>query len=87
MKGIDPDNADFLVLSLANEKRKFAIPLFGAWSPEVGEAIERGFDRDWFRLIDVAQVAAQGGEVCRIFRLTPAGLARLAELSTTRPRQ
>jgi hypothetical protein len=83
--GIEPDNADFLILSLADEKGKFALPVLAKFSPEVRDALERGFDGDWFRLLDVSLIAdTTVGEPYRIFRLTPAGRARLAELSKTR---
>jgi hypothetical protein len=74
------DKADFDLLSLANEKGKFALALGGGDSKVQG-ALERGFDGDWFRLIDVSTVAhGPSGMLMRIFKLTPAGWRRRAEL-------
>jgi hypothetical protein len=37
-------------------------------------------DNEWFRLVDVAPIAAVLGVAMRIFKLTDAGMQRLAEL-------
>ena len=82
-----PDEADFHVLSLANKKRKFAVPLGARVAQDIQDAIERGFDNQWFQLIDLSTMNEGGvGVIYRIFRLTDAGLDRLAELSKTRRR-
>jgi hypothetical protein len=57
---------------------RFAIavsPVYGA----IGEALTRGFDGEWFRLLDVSPVPNCDG-VFRIFALTDAGKLRKAVL-------
>lgn len=71
---------ELVVFELANEKGKFAIgveyPI-----PEIQWALERGFDEDWWRLIDVCVVTHSQGQMVRVFRLTDAGRVRFAELN------
>ena len=81
----DEDKADLTVLSRANEKRKFGIALGARLGQEVVDAFERGIDNQWFTLVDVSPIAAAEG-VYRLFRLTDAGVARLAELSGMKTR-
>lgn len=77
----DEEKAELSLLCLANEKRKFAIRLHAEFNEHGVEAFDRGAGV-WFNLIDVSPVLIAGQyEVCRIFRLTEAGLARLAILS------
>ncbi len=77
-----PNDADFDMLSLASETGKIAIGLDMVLTGHVADAFERGLG-EWFTLIDVAFVPA-GGQVCRIFRLTESGHARLAQLRQKR---
>jgi hypothetical protein len=73
--------ADYKVLSLATEDTfKFALGITMIMNEPMQLAFERGLGRDWFRLIDVSPVSAARGQVCRVFKLTDAGRARLAEL-------
>lgn len=74
------DEADWRLLSLANEKGKFAIPFGLAPAPELQAALERGIDREWFTLVDVGTVSALPGVLMRVFRLTRSGRERLADL-------
>jgi hypothetical protein len=87
MISIVESDAEFELLSMANEKRKFAIEI-GLEVAHLQPAFERGIDEDWFRLVDVSFVAASvaRGRLMRVFRLTDAGLARLAELAASRRR-
>lgn len=76
---ITDDEADLALLSLASDKRKFAIPVIQPMPDHMQFALERGMEQDWFRLIDVTAIAeGPPGRVFRIFRLTDAGMARLA---------
>lgn len=76
---------DYALLSLASEKRKFAIELGCAMEPGMIDAFERGIDKEWFTLVDIStQVAASPGRVLRVFRLTNAGMAYLVELKMKR---
>jgi hypothetical protein len=75
---------DLRLLSLANEKRKFGLDFGYSFDPGLQAAFERGIDNEWFTLVDFSPVAAAPGKALRIFRLTDAGLARLAEV---RPRR
>jgi len=78
---ISDDDADFWLLMLANEKRKFAIQIGYTLKPEQQAAFERGIDNHWFDLVDVSPVSeAPASMIMRIFRLTEAGIARLEEL-------
>jgi hypothetical protein len=74
------DKADLELLGLANEKRKFAIAL-DYKNIHLQEALERGIDNQWFTLVDVSVIAVTAKPVLmRVFRLTDAGLTRLAQL-------
>lgn len=75
------DEADFRLLSLANEKRKFGIAVGLKIDPALQFALERGIDNEWFTLVDISATAICPSQVLRIFRLTDAGLKRLAEVS------
>lgn len=80
------DDEDFRLLSLANHKRKFALSVL-VDDPALQPALERGIDSRWFDLVDVSFIAAtKEPTLMRIFRLTDAGLARLAELAQHRRR-
>lgn len=72
------DEADRKLLGLANEKHKFALEI-GHLDVDMQFALERGIDNEWFTLVDVSRLAARPG-VFRIFRLTDAGVRRLADL-------
>lgn len=74
--------ADLKVLGLANQKRKFAISVTYVWSEAEQSAFERGIDNEWFTLVDLSFIATPvgRGQLMRIFRLTDAGMSRLAEL-------
>jgi hypothetical protein len=75
------DEADFALLSLANEKRNFGIDLVFRMSEAQVGAFERGIDRQLFTLVDVYPYATGAfGTIIRVFRLTDAGVDRLAEL-------
>ena len=76
------DEADFRLLSMANEKRKFALEISAGLPRSTVFAFERGIDAHWFDLVDVGPLsAAPDRGLFRIFRLTEAGLARLTELA------
>lgn len=75
------DEAELRLLSLANEKGKFAILVGLPLGQAMQDAFERGIDNEWFALVDVGMVAAAGpGRLMRVFRLTQAGQERRAEL-------
>ena len=77
------EEADFYLLGLANnEKHKFAIQVAMELTQSVQDAFERGIDFQWFTLVDVSTVTLTGDRLMRVFRLTEAGLARFAELSS-----
>lgn len=78
-----PNDADFEILSLANDAGKIAVGLDMVLTGHVADAFERGLG-EWFVLIDVAPVATAGGQICRVFRLTESGHARLAQLRQKR---
>lgn len=79
------DDADLLLLGLANEKSKFAIQIGYPFTQEAQEAFERGIDNDWFTLVDISDLAnAPNGAVCRIFKLTTQGKRRLDDLRSVR---
>jgi len=72
---------DYRLLSLANEKRKFAISIYMVLDQGLQDALERGIDAEWFRLIDVSFLAnAPGWGLTRVFRLTDVGTDRLDAL-------
>ena len=82
----DDEQADLSLLSLANHKRKFALEI-GTFPPNLERlqgALERGIDARWFELVDVSPLSEGGAytRVFRIFRLTDAGMERLAQLAT-----
>jgi hypothetical protein len=77
------DEADAAVLSLANEKGKFALELGLTLPDDEQYAFERGIDERWFELIDLAIIAEVPGRLMRVFRLTDAGIERLRELGQT----
>lgn len=87
MTGMTPkDRVDLIFLGMANEKRKFAVALGARFTDEEREAFERGLDNDWFALIDIGPIDASAElglpprTLMKIFRLTNAGVARLAEI-------
>lgn len=67
------DEADFMLLKLANEKGKFAIEVGCKMGPDLRAAFERGIDNEWFTLVDVSGVTVVPGRLMRVFRLTAAG--------------
>ncbi len=72
--------AELSLLSLANEKDKFAIQLGVVLEPAVQQALERGIDQDWFTLVDISTIAEYPGIYFRLFRLTDKGHYRRAVL-------
>jgi hypothetical protein len=74
------ERADLGLLTLANEKGKFAMQLGYTPSPAAQAAFERGIDLEWFTLVDLAPVAEYPDRLFRVFRLTLAGHARHKEL-------
>jgi hypothetical protein len=66
------DDDDFSLLNLANEKGKF-----GLLTEQEHEAFGGGIENEWFRLVDVSTIAHAEG-IFRVFKLTEAGLSRLA---------
>jgi hypothetical protein len=83
-ENVGDDTADFNVLSVANERGKFAVGLTGAgWSDAHQRAFERGLEQDWYRFIDIAFLSAADGRLCKVYLLTSAGRARLDELKRT----
>ena len=78
---ITDDEADWRLLSLANEKGKFGIELgLIPGMEELQFAFERGIDAEWFTFVDVSRVRATLSYM-RIFRLTEAGRVRKNELA------
>ncbi len=78
------DEADWEILKLANEKKKFAVQVGAGPSQEQQNALERGIDNDWFSLVDVGPIAhGPPGMMMRIFKLTVTGVTRRDELKTT----
>jgi hypothetical protein len=75
------DEYDWELLRLATGHHKFAIQLSMTLDENLQRAFERGVDRDWFTLVDVAVIAAapQAGPM-KIFKLTNRGIARLRQL-------
>lgn len=77
------DQADWELLSLANEKGKFGIGLSTRLDDDLQLAFERGIDNQWFTFVDLSPVAAMpGAGLIRLYRLTEAGTARRAALAT-----
>jgi hypothetical protein len=69
--------AEYRLFQMANEKGKFALDQDHRLIPrELQEALERGFDNDWWQLIDVAIILHSAGRPVRVFKLLPAGKAR-----------
>jgi hypothetical protein len=75
----EEDRDDLALLSLQNDKHKFAIEV-GYASAATQLALERAFDNDWVRLIDVTMIAVARNRLMRVFKLTQAGLQRLYQL-------
>lgn len=80
-RGLPDDEADFRLLSLADRTRKFVMQLGYVLESEFQCALERGIDNDWFTLVDVTTTPELPGKVFRVFRLTDAGMKRLAVLA------
>lgn len=76
--------ADWTVLSRANAQGKFAIDLYMVLPERVQLALERGQEREWYRLIDISPLAVSNGRIMRVFMLTDAGRARLAVLTSAK---
>ncbi len=72
------DEADWEFLKLANEKGKFAIELGLVFERDGQNAFERGIDKNWFRLVDLAPIAhaPSKSKFMRVFKLTSAGQLR-----------
>lgn len=78
---ITDDEADLELLGLASNLRKFGIPMDVAMPEPLVRAFERGIDRQWFTLVDITfRSEALPGRPLKVFRLTDAGMLRLAEL-------
>lgn len=71
------DQADYDLLSMANERGKFGLDIQGIDDVNLQYALERGIDEDWFTLVDVSFVANMPGVLMRVFKLTPLGRQRL----------
>ena len=69
----DPE-ADLRLLSLANEKRKFAIQIGYPMDADLQFAFERGIDNEWFTLVDISHVASAVGAGTQSRRLLAAGI-------------
>lgn len=76
---ITNEEADFNLLKLANGKGKFGLQLAPGVGRDEEAAFQRGIDNEWFRLVDVSYIANSTG-VFRVFKLTQAGIDRLAQL-------
>lgn len=69
------EEQDLRLLSMANEKGKFALQV--GYVGELNAALERGMDESWFTLIDISpNLEAAPNRVMRVFKLTAAGVAR-----------
>lgn len=78
MASVDEEAAaDLEILSLANEKGKFAIEIGARMSPLQKQGFERGIDKQYFTLVDVSPIANHPDRLFRIFRLTPLGVSWL----------
>lgn len=76
-----PDEEDYALLMLANDKGKFAVAL--GQRPDEGQqaAFERGIDGGWFTFADLSPLAEYpSGGLFKIFRMTEAGWQRLHAL-------
>jgi hypothetical protein len=81
-KAATADEADLRILSLASNKRKFAIEVGLPMEPAMIDAFERGIDHEWFALVDISTGIPSAMErLMRVYRLTDAGMTRLAVLS------
>lgn len=71
--------AELRLLSMADEKHRFAIEMNYQFNEALQAAFERGIDEQWFTLVDVSQMADGhiGPGYFRVFRLTDAGLNKL----------
>jgi len=79
------DEADESVLSRANEKGKFAVPLNFILGEALQLAFERGLELEWYTFIDLTPLAnVREAGLARVFKLTPAGWSRLRELQAKR---
>lgn len=74
------EEADFALLSFANEKGKFWLQVGCMPDQHLQLALERGIDKEWFRLGDISPIAMYPRKLFRLFYLTPNGWARLREL-------
>jgi hypothetical protein len=81
---MSPDAADRRLLSMASDKRKFALEFGQPVDPDLRASFERGIDEEWFTLVDVSFVATAGRRLMRVFRLTNAGMVRLERLAGPR---
>lgn len=79
---ITTDEAEWTVLSKANELGKFAVPIDQFFAPDaISAAFERGMVERWYTLIDVSRLLIAGRpDLCRVYLLTDAGKQRLAAL-------
>ena len=82
-----PEEADYDLLKLANEKGKFAIGMGYPMNEEQSAAFERGIDEDWFSLVDIARIAHSEGQYVRVFKLTEAGRAEFSRLAESQRSQ
>lgn len=79
---ISDNEADFILLSLAGgDSRRFNFPT-DRTPPNLQKALTNAQDSDWVRLVDVVTFPASPG-LWRIFRLTDAGVARLAAIKAS----
>lgn len=85
MTSFNEARADLRILGMANEKRKFAIAVSYPMDDEMVLAFERGIDNDWYQLVDVSPISLAPKVICRIFKVTDAGMARMVEAKNTRP--
>jgi hypothetical protein len=75
------DEADLIVLGKANEKGKFAIPVYAPMPEQIQFAFERGLEEEWYRFVDLSALASvPAAGLTRVFLLTSKGHARLAAL-------
>ena len=79
------DEADLRLLERANEKRKFGVAVGLVLPDDLQRALERGMDKEWFTLIDIAVAGDASPQMLRLFRLTDAGMKRLAEVRALAP--
>ena len=79
--GSTDEECDWDILRRANDKGKFAIELGMVMCDHLQFAFERGIDNSWWMLADLSFIAEYPSRnPMRIFKLTPAGEARRAEL-------